>query len=646
MWFPDLWSAGTPVLAARYDFLILGSSDASFLTQLKTANPNQHQLVYQALGEVNFDAQGGAAANAEAIALPHPWFLTQVGSRLRSPIDAEQTFIPVDNVVNADATATFVVGDAVLIEQETVLVTAVDSSNRTLTVQRGFVRPASAHGAGVRIAAHISVWPGAWVMNVSTLAPQWVIDSGVGPESWAEYRARQAALLVNSASWDGVLVDRGSATQSWLVGNSTARTIDPDSSNTIPADGYAAFDQAWGEGVREYHTRVRAAIGDRLIYVNVGMPNYELLNGNNLEAFPLDSGRSYSGDWQSTVFGPLSSGSYLEWNSRSRQPNLTMIETYEDDSGPDPLGDGSYTNPCSQAGFVPNYRKMRFGLTTALLGDGYFSYEINTNGHGALCLMWFDEYDNAGAGRGYLGQSLGPARQAVSLTTASQVSNGGFETGWSGWSFWVDTENGYQAARALDPENPYQGQQSARIDVTQSQGEGWRVGLEYAPISVTAGNEYTVSFGAKASQPVRIQVLVQQGASPWTGYSDLGPTELTASWRRYEASFVAGGTDSAARLVFSVGAGTGSVWLDEAKLQAGSGNVWRRDFNGGIALVNATTTPQTVPLGGEFRKINGSQAPGVNDGSVVSQVILASRDGIVLLRPVPLYRYFFSIVFK
>ena len=77
-----------------------------------------------------------------------------------------------------------------------------------------------------------------------------------------------------------------------------------------------------------------------------------------------------------------------------------MVETYEIDTY-------HTNNPYTEPGFVPNYQKMRWGIATALLGDGYFSYEIGTNGHGSLGLMWFDEYDNAGAGRGYLGQPDG-----------------------------------------------------------------------------------------------------------------------------------------------------------------------------------------------------------------------------------------------
>ena len=69
--------------------------------------------------------------------------------------------------------------------------------------------------------------------------------------------------------------------------------------------------------------------------------------------------------------------------------------------------------------FVPNYQRMRYGLTTALLGDGYFSYEIGTNGHGRLGLMWFDEYDAAGEGRGYLGL---PRENAAIIMTAGDGS--------------------------------------------------------------------------------------------------------------------------------------------------------------------------------------------------------------------------------
>jgi hypothetical protein len=63
------------------------------------------------------------------------------------------------------------------------------------------------------------------------------------------------------------------------------------------------------------------------------------------------------------------------------------------------------------------------------------------------------------------------------------------------------------------------------------------------------------------------------------------------------------------------------------------GGVWRRDFDNGIVLVNPKGNgPQTVNLGGTFKKLQGTQAPDVNDGSTVTSVILQDRDGIILKR--------------
>jgi len=63
-------------------------------------------------------------------------------------------------------------------------------------------------------------------------------------------------------------------------------------------------------------------------------------------------------------------------------------------------------------------------------------------------------------------------------------------------------------------------------------------------------------------------------------------------------------------------------------------SVWSRDFQAGKAIVNATDQPQTVQLGNEFEKINGTQDPTVNDGRIVSQITIPPQDGIVLIRPV------------
>jgi hypothetical protein len=69
-------------------------------------------------------------------------------------------------------------------------------------------------------------------------------------------------------------------------------------------------------------------------------------------------------------------------------------------------------------------------------------------------------------------------------------------------------------------------------------------------------------------------------------------------------------------------------------LQQGNADVWRRDFAGGVVLLNATNSPQTVGLGAPFQKIQGSQDRRVNDGRIVSQVTLQPHDGLILLRTI------------
>jgi hypothetical protein len=88
----------------------------------------------------------------------------------------------------------------------------------------------------------------------------------------------------------------------------------------------------------------------------------------------------------------------------------------------------------------------------------------------------------------------------------------------------------------------------------------------------------------------------------------------------------------------------GVNWFDEfdAKLGAAASapataawqhGVYRRDFENGIVLVNPKGNgTQTVTLETSYQRINGTQAPGVNNGQSVSQLTLADRDGIVLLR--------------
>ncbi len=422
MWWPNGWHQPLEDIA-RYDWVILGDYQKQFIDPLRVINPDILLLTSTDALEIHYYPDD-PSANQELLEIPHQWFLTQVGSTLWADIDAVQTTIPVEAVTGRKGLKTidlFRSGDTALIENESLTIVSVDKKHNTLEVERGYIRPAAAHKAGARIAAHVSTWPHTWMLNVSTLSPRAAVEASRGEEIWPQYNARRAAKLLEDARWSGILVDRSETEQSRYIDGDRIRSMDPDQSNRFVSD-YGPFDAAWSDGLLLYLNSLRESVGpQRIIYLNWGIEAYQAVNGNNFEGFPDDEGGLGDNSWQSVVFGPFHRGSYFDWAAQSPQPNLTMIETYEDNSIPA----GDYDNPCEKSGFKPNYRKMRFGLVTALLNDGYFSYEMNTAGHGTLCLLWFDEYDNAGAGRGYLGYPLGPAYQVDEVRLNMQ--RGGME---------------------------------------------------------------------------------------------------------------------------------------------------------------------------------------------------------------------------
>lgn len=166
MWWPDPWVQSLEDIA-RYDWVILDEDASGFVAQIKAQRPGVLLLNSTNACEVAFDpgADADPADNAQALSVPPEWFLTQVGSRLSRPVDAEETVFHMDAMTVDDGDDTvelFIPGDTVLIGGESVLVEAVDVDARSMTVQRGYVRPAASHARGARIAAHITFWPDSW----------------------------------------------------------------------------------------------------------------------------------------------------------------------------------------------------------------------------------------------------------------------------------------------------------------------------------------------------------------------------------------------------------------------------------------------------------------------------------------------------
>jgi len=626
VWWPDPTTQSVSAIA-KHDMVVLQNRYASSVPTLKKLHPDMLVLNTTSACELFLDSSASPPswANVEISRVPNAWILTQVGSKLTATVNSTS------NLLYVSSTSAFRVGDVVVIEDELAKVVGINTNS--ILVIRGLVprrSPATAHASGTRVAAVVCYWPGTVVMDVSTYCPKVTVDSAIGPETWTEYNARKAISMLSTGDWDGILLDRSDSNLSGVADGPYTRTIDSKRTNTLPTDGYAALESAWADGLRIYESRIRAKVGkDKLLLGNWAHPHLDLLNGTIMETFPRTKGGSAGATWRDVVFGTqnMIGRSYLTWTSSALQPNLTTVQTYESDSSPAD-GDDRYINPTTIAGWHPDYRKVRFGLATALLGDGFFDYELNTAGHATLGMFWFDEYDNAGRGAGYLGKPLGAARLALpALTSADLVGGSGtFSTAEQVNRWTVSARTGYALTRAYDAS-------TARVDVTTSAGVANQASFYYRSVAVKAGTPYTLTFRAKGDAATKITARVAKATSPYTAWLYVDPIDVGTNWQTYELALPASGSDSAAYLIFGVGSRVGTIWFDSVKLQQGSRlDVYRRDFERGSVVVNATSTSKSVPLGATFRKIKGTQAPTVNDGKYVSSVTLPTLDALVLLR--------------
>lgn len=608
---------------ARNDWVLLSRSVAdpgALAASLKQLNPSLIALIYASADFVPYssDPDAESSANDQLRSIPARWLLTQVGADLTQDVSATDTIWHVDRVTATNGQTTyplFQAGDSVVVDDEIAYVESVDSSDCTLTVRRGLVNPPISHSAGARVAALISCYPGTLLADLSTYCPRVTVDPTVGPEAWSDYRARAITQWLADPRLDGVYLDNDSPTISAYVTHSTdARTIDVDRSNTLVTD-YEDFDAAWGAGVLEFETQLRSLLGlDRVIMGNCAMPNYGLLNGTDFEDFPDSTGTWFSQPWAQTVFGPSPLGSYLDWLSNAQQPDLTTILTHAFDTD----------SPV-------DYRKMRFGLCTALMNDGFFACETTAAAQGEQ--VYFDEYDDAGRDPGYLGQPEGPAQRVLAGLSSSSLVSAGFDAASDLTTFKLNEPAGYSARATIDTTDAAVGAGSLRVDVTQTGGNALALHVALThPVSATAGTQYTLSFWAKADSARTICPWVQQ-SNPSVTWLNFHGVSLSTGWQHIVVSATATAGGSGGTLFFPVGQSVGSVWFDDVKLQRGTADVWRRDFTGGVALVNASPVSVTVPLGGVFRHINGTQVPSVNDGSLVDTVVVPSMDGVVLIRP-------------
>jgi len=281
-------------------------------------------------------------------------------------------------------------------------------------------------------------------------------------------------------------------------------------------------------------------------------------------------------------------------------------------------------------------RRARYGLGSAALGDGFavfnpWNLDVTTD----YMSWWYDEYAvNVATGRsvanrsgaGWLGKALGPM-SAVPVATADDAAraNPGFELDLNGWGF--ATTAG--AVLTRDLVNPGIGVASAKIHVA-----GTVNGLTGATLTTLDYNyywpnaHYVATFWARSSVPRAIQVAA---VYPITGATyAAADVNLDATWRRFEVPLDNPG-DVVASLQFRVGGTASDVWIDDAHFYRTGINVYRREFERGIVLVNPSADPMPVQLEQPCRRIQGVVDP-ANDGSVLTTATVPGWDALFVLK--------------
>lgn len=414
--------------------------------------------------------------------------------------------------------------------------------------------------------------------------------------------------------WDGLFIDTFCENIGWAQGY--GETID------LARAGYPdwpSFETAWRAAVDTLASRVRALCGGAaIISGNCGSnTRYAQLNGWMRERFPFQGG----GNWYENMF--RDPGGYFVDEARHRPPVHNFIFGAIEHN----------TNPYTASG----NRIERFTVGSTALGNGYAIVSVpgrharNDPHHE----WWFDEYavdlttgmaSDELRHTGWLGQPLGAAHQMVWIgTNPDAVTNPEFETDLSDWHLGT----GVGSTLIHDTSSAGSGAASMRITVPVAGSVPYATSLRTAgTIDVVQGQSYSATFWARADRPR--SAYVNAGRTSGGGTYGSRRFDLTTEWKRYQMVILASGTGPA-WLQFHLAGEAGDVWLDDAHFQQGVTNLWRRDFQNGIVLVNPDVTPMTAPLERAYRRIQGVTDPVTNDGAIVTQITVPPSDARFLI---------------
>ncbi|MBN2542956.1 T9SS type A sorting domain-containing protein [bacterium] len=420
----------------------------------------------------------------------------------------------------------------------------------------------------------------------------------------------------NLAVIDGLYFDRVQNGISYLWDASVNLDMDRDG---FP-DDRDYIDSTWIAGLQWTLAYLRDKIPDAVLMANdAHWENYgDYLNGR---CFEMTLNGVMNG-WQD--YGAFVS-EYRGWNDAHYGD---WIMPFVCSQGPDWLRSTYGTNPwatCSPETLEwvrTRYDRMRFGLASALMGEGMHTYDFGTTWWGHT--WWYDEYEYN------LGRPTGEPYQVSGAVTPIDFEN--FESGFGDYLIpaWC-----YCADRTNHPDSAITGY--SIVAHTLLLPIEWHEFLHSDTLNLVfeSGSTYTIRFKYR---------IIQQSVSGYF-YFFLRTLRCDDGWGAHDIAGInmnpATGTTDSIEMVFTIDtcevyyfvAGfrwDGAIAIDDISVEKGT-RPWRRDFTNGIAISNPSGMPVILNLGDTFYAIPGVQDPAVNDGLPHDVVTIGAFDGRIFL---------------
>jgi len=417
-------------------------------------------------------------------------------------------------------------------------------------------------------------------------------------EGVANYFYQQ--LVQSGLASDGFFLDDVFPTISWLNTDFYGNPVQISSTGNGVPDNRATLDAEWRAGLLLELNTLRNLVPWGYFTGHLTEPAdpqlMSLFNGNSLvfDAVDVREGNMSFGDFRRY---------YQDWFLQGVAPGIAMVQSAPPSIlsygyGPQPI----QALPASTLAFAESfYPNMRFGLASALMNDGFSSFDLGDTG--CCAGWWYDEYDFN------LGLPLGPAVRVGPGPGPNLLTNAGFENGLSGWAFFADNDGQESATLTLDNSVAAEGNASAHIDVTSADSYPWQANLYQTSLPVVAGTNYQVQFWARSDSPRLMTVDCESDNSPYPNYGLDSQLSLDTTWTLNTLTFVSNATAGDGTLQFDVGDVAGNVWIGSVQFFQQAPDVFQRDFTDGVAVLNGTSGWQTVALEPGLQRFTGAQAP-------------------------------------